>query len=97
MQELRVATFTRGSTNKQTNRGKAKKASQSKKASSREIMVDNDLPLQKEMIRHFIDSQPEKDKGIHWVMTDLEYVEAGVSGFHTHVSKRKSTIPNIIF
>ena len=89
MQELRVATFTRGSKNKQTNRGKAKKASQSKKASSREIMVDNDLPLQKEMIRHFIDRQPEKDKGIHWVMTDLEYVEAGVSGFHTHVSKRK--------
>jgi len=89
MKELRVATFTRGSTNKQTNRGKLKKASQSKKISTRDITIDDDLPLQKEMIRQFIDTQPEMSKGIKWVMTDLEYVEAGVSGFHTHVSKRK--------
>jgi len=89
MKELRVATFTRGSTNKQTSRGKQKKASQSTKVSLREISVDDDLPLQKEMIRQFINTQPEKGKGLAWVMTDLEYVEAGVSGFHTHVSKRK--------
>ena len=89
MKELRIATFTRGSTNKQTSRGKQKKASQSAKVSIREISVDDDLPLQKEMIRQFINTQPEKGKGVTWVMTDLEYVEAGVSGFHTHVSKRK--------
>ena len=89
MRELRVATFTRGSTNKQTNRGKAKKASESVKISIRETTVDDDLPLQKEMIRQFIDTQPEMNKGIKWIVTDLEYVEAGVSGFHTHVSKRK--------
>ena len=89
MKELRIATFTRGSTNKQTSRGKQKKASQSAKVSLREISVDDDLPLQKEMIRQFINTQPEKGKGVTWVMTDLEYVEAGVSGFHTHVSKRK--------
>ena len=89
MRELRIATFTRGSTNKQTSRGKQKKASQSSKVSLREISVDDDLPLQKEMIRQFITTQPEQNKGVRWVMTDLEYVEAGVSGFHTHVSKRK--------
>jgi DNA invertase Pin-like site-specific DNA recombinase len=89
MRELRVATFTRGSTNKQTNRGKLKKTNQSSKVSLREVTVDDDLPLQKEMIRQFIDTQPEKNKGITWIITDLEYVEAGVSGFHTHVSKRK--------
>jgi len=89
MKELRIATFTRGSTNKQTNRGKLKKANQSTKMSLREVTVDDDLPLQKEMIRQFIDTQPEKNKGFTWVPTDLEYVEAGVSGFHTHVSKRK--------
>ena len=89
MKELRVATFTRGSTNKQTARGKVKKANQTIKTTAREISVDDDLPLQKEMIKQFIDTQPEKSKGIKWVMTGLEYVEAGVSGFHTHVSKRK--------
>lgn len=89
MKELRIATFTRGSTNKQTNRGKAKKISQGNKISAREATIDDDLPLQKEMIRQFIDKQPELNKGIKWVMTELEYVEAGVSGFHTHVSKRK--------
>ena len=89
MRELRIATFSRGSTNKQTNRGKAKKSGQSKKTSIREISIDDDLPLQKEMIKKFIDSQPEMNKGIKWVMTNYEYVEAGVSGFHTHASKRK--------
>jgi len=89
MKELRIATFTRGSTNKQTNRGKQKKASQSAKISLREATPDDDLPLQKEMIRQFIDTQPERSKGVIWIPTDLEYVEAGVSGFHTHVSKRK--------
>ena len=89
MKELRIATFTRGSTNKQTNRGKQKKANQSSKISLREVTVDDDLPLQKEMIRQFINTQPEQNKGVTWIPTDLEYVEAGVSGFHTHVSKRK--------
>jgi len=89
MKKLRIATFMRGSTNKQTSKGKAKKASQSKKTSIRELSADDDLPLQKEMIRQFVNSQPEKNKNTEWVMTDLEYVEAGVSGFHTHVSKRK--------
>ncbi|MCL2526881.1 MAG: recombinase family protein [Defluviitaleaceae bacterium] len=89
MKELRIATFTRGSTNKQTNRGKQKKATQSSKISLREVTVDDDLPLQKEMIRQFINTQPEQSKGVIWVPTDLEYVEAGVSGFHTHASKRK--------
>ncbi|MCL2083059.1 MAG: recombinase family protein [Oscillospiraceae bacterium] len=89
MTTLRIAAFMRGSTNKQTSKGKAKKAYQSKKVSIRETTADDDLPLQKEMIRQFVDSQPEKNKNIEWVMTDLEYVEAGVSGFHTHVSKRK--------
>jgi len=88
MKELRVATFARGSTTKQSNRGKAKKASQTKKISVRETNIDDDLPLQKEMIRQFIDTQPEINKGIKWVITDLEYLEVGVSGFHTHVSKR---------
>ena len=89
MRELRIATFTRGSTNKQTSKGKVKKSGQSKKISVREISIDDDLPLQKEMIKKFIASQPEMNKGIKWVMTEHEYVEAGVSGFHTHVSKRK--------
>ena len=88
MKELRIATFARGSTTKQSNRGKAKKASQTKKISVRETNIDDDLPLQKEMIRQFIDTQPEINKGIKWVITDLEYLEVGVSGFHTHVSKR---------
>jgi len=89
MKELRIATFARGSTNKQTSRGKVKKQSQAKRVSIREITIDDDLPLQKEMMRQFIDSQPEMSKGIKWVMTEHEYVEAGVSGFHTHVSKRR--------
>ena len=89
MKELRIATFSRGSTNKQTNRGKVKNSGQLKKLSVREINIDDDLPLQKEMIRKFIDSQPEMNKGIKWIMTEYEYVEAGVSGFHTHASKRK--------
>lgn len=89
MSELRIAIFMRGSTNKQTSKGKIKKAAQNIKTSVRDISVDDDLPLQKEMIRQLINTQPEKGKGIKWVMTDLEYIEAGVSGFHTHVSKRK--------
>jgi len=89
VRELRVAAFMRGSTNKQTSRGKVKKSGQSKRTSIREISVEDDLPLQKEMIKKFIDTQPETSKGIKWVLTEHEYVEAGVSGFHTHVSKRK--------
>jgi DNA invertase Pin-like site-specific DNA recombinase len=90
MRELRVATFARGSTNKQTSQGKLKKSGQSKKITTREININDDLPLQKEMIRQFIDGQPELGKGIKWVHTGLDYVEAGVSGFHTHTSKRKA-------
>lgn len=89
MKEMRIAIFMRGSTNKQTGKGKSKKAAQSIKTTVRNISADDDLPLQKEMIRQLIETQPEKNKGIKWVMTNLEYVEAGVSGFHTHVSKRK--------
>ncbi|MCL1866816.1 MAG: hypothetical protein FWF82_05350, partial [Oscillospiraceae bacterium] len=84
MRELRVATFARASTTKQTSKGKAKKAALNKKASAREMSAEDDLPLQKESIRDFIQTQPEMSKGIKWVMTDLEYVEAGVSAFHTH-------------
>ncbi|MCL1823517.1 MAG: recombinase family protein [Oscillospiraceae bacterium] len=89
MKELRIATFARGSTTKQTSKGKAKKASLNRKTSAREISLEDDLPLQKDSIREFINSQPELSKGIKWIMTDLEYIEAGVSAFHTHVSKRK--------
>jgi DNA invertase Pin-like site-specific DNA recombinase len=90
MKELKVAIFVRGSDTKQTNKGKLKKALQVKKQSAREIKAEDDLPLQKEMIRQFVETQPEADKGIRWVLTDLEYIEAGVSAFHTHVSKRKA-------
>jgi DNA invertase Pin-like site-specific DNA recombinase len=90
MKELRVAIFVRGSDPKQTNKGKLKKAAQRKKQSAREIKAEDDLPLQKELIRQFVESQPESGIGIRWVLTGLEYIEAGVSGFHTHVSKRKA-------
>jgi site-specific DNA recombinase len=86
---LRIATLMRGSTNKQTSAGKKKKQASSGKASARPIQIEDSLPEQKKMIHNFVAQQPEKNKGIEWELTDLEFVEAGVSGFHTHTSKRK--------
>ncbi|SDZ24960.1 Site-specific DNA recombinase [Thermoactinomyces sp. DSM 45892] len=81
--KLRVAVFMRGSTNKQTSQGRIKKASRSGKVSARPTSIDeDDLPLQKKKCMEYIQDRPE------WEFTGLEYVEAGVSGFHTHVSKR---------
>lgn len=88
MRTLRVATFMRASTNKQGTAGQLKKAKNSKKKSVRPVDTEDDLPLQKKMIEEFVNSQPEASNGIRWEFTGLEYVEAGVSGFHTHVSKR---------
>lgn len=89
MKTVRVAILMRGSTNKQTNKGRAKKLAKSGKKSARPITIDDDLPLQKEKIMELINSQPEANKGIRWELTEFEYVEAGVSAFHTHTSKRK--------
>ncbi|PRZ17156.1 DNA invertase Pin-like site-specific DNA recombinase [Laceyella sediminis] len=81
-EKLRVALFMRASTNKQTSQGKKKAASRAGKMSARPISDENDLPLQKEKCMEYIANKPD------WIFTGLEYVEAGVSGFHTHVSKR---------
>ncbi|MBA4493118.1 recombinase family protein [Paenactinomyces guangxiensis] len=82
-EKLRVAIFMRASTNKQTTQGKKKLISRSGKASARTVSDDeNDLPLQKRKCTEYIESKPD------WLFTGLEYVEAGVSGFHTHSSKR---------
>jgi site-specific DNA recombinase len=72
----------RGSTNKQTSQGKKKTASRSGKISARPISDENDLPLQKQKCAEYMAGKSD------WEFTGLEYVEAGVSGFHTHVSKR---------
>lgn len=80
--KLRVAVFMRASTNKQTSKGKHKAASKLGKLSARPIVDEDDLPLQKKKCMEYIASKPD------WEFTGLEYVEAGVSGFHTHVSKR---------
>lgn len=88
MKKLRVATFMRASTNKQGTAGQLKKAQNSRKKSVRPVDTEDDLPLQKKLIDEFISKQPEADKGIGWVHTGLEYIESGVSGFHTHTSKR---------
>ena len=89
MKELRYAILMRASTNKQTAAGKKKKASRSGKESARKIEEKDTLPEQKRNIMKFIDSQPEAHKNIKWVDSGLEFIEAGVSGFHTHTSKRK--------
>src|SRR3982751_2463166 len=89
MKELRYAILMRASTNKQTAAGKKKKAARSGKESARPIKEENTLPEQKRNIEKFIESQPEASKGIKWVDSGHEFVEAGVSGFHTHTSKRK--------
>lgn len=88
MKTLRIASFMRGSTNKQTSEGKKKKAARSGKASARKIKEEDSLPEQKQLIQDFISTQPEANKGIEWVDSGLEFVEAGVSGYHTHTSKR---------
>ena len=88
MKKLRVALMMRGSTNKQSSKGKLKKQLKSGKISARPISIEDDLPVQKKTIEAFINSQPEKNKNIEWEMTDLEFVEI-TSGFHTHTSKRK--------
>jgi site-specific DNA recombinase len=80
--KLRVALFMRGSTNKQTSQGQQKAISRSGRTSARPISDENDLPLQKQKCMEYIQSKPD------WEFTGLEYVEAGVSGFHTHTSKR---------
>jgi DNA invertase Pin-like site-specific DNA recombinase len=82
MGQLRVAKFMRGSTNKQTSQGQAKKKSASGKKSARPMVDENDLPLQNLKLNEYIESKP------NWIDSGLEYVEAGVSGFHTHSSKR---------
>ncbi|WP_051271268.1 recombinase family protein [Shimazuella kribbensis] len=82
MAGLRVALFMRASTNKQTTQGKMKSASRTGKVSARPVSDENDLPLQKKKCMEYIEAQPD------WKFTELEYVEAGVSGFHTHTSKR---------
>jgi DNA invertase Pin-like site-specific DNA recombinase len=80
--KLRIALFMRASTNKQTSQGKMKLATRSGKVSARPVSDENDLPLQKKKCMEYISSKPD------WEFTELEYVEAGVSGFHTHTSKR---------
>lgn len=47
--------------------------------------IDQDLPLQRIECERFIASR-EKDG---WIHSGIEYIEGGVSGFHTHTSKRK--------
>ena len=91
MKELRYAVLMRASTNKQTAAGKAKKAKKGGKEMPLTMKEDitNTIPEQKKNIMRFIESQPEESKGIKWVDSGLEFVEAGVSGFHTHTSKRK--------
>jgi site-specific DNA recombinase len=80
--KLRIALFMRASTNKQTSQGRMKLATRSGKVSARPVSDENDLPLQKRKCMEYIGNKPD------WEFTDLEYVEAGVSGFHTHTSKR---------
>lgn len=80
--KLRIALFMRASTNKQTSQGKIKLATRSGKISARPVSDENDLPLQKKKCMEYIENQTD------WEFTELEYVEAGVSGFHTHTSKR---------
>jgi site-specific DNA recombinase len=89
MKELRFATLMRGSTNKQTAEGKKKKQARTGKKSARPIKDKDSLPEQKRNIEKFVESQPESNRGIKWIDSGLEFVEAGVSGFHTHTSKRK--------
>lgn len=89
MRKQRVAILLRGSDRKQTSAGKLKKQQSSKKQATREIKIEDDLPTQKQIILDFINSQPEKSKGIEWEFTGLEFVEAGVSAYHTHTSRRK--------
>lgn len=90
MRTVRVAVFMRASTNRQTNAGRMKKLAKAGKQSARPVTADDDLPLQREKITECLNNQPEASKGIKWELTGLEYVEAGVSGFHTHVNKRKA-------
>lgn len=82
VEKLRIALFMRASTNKQTSQGKMKLATRSGKVSARPVSDENDLPLQKKKCMEYIANKPD------WEFTELEYVEAGVSGFHTHTSKR---------
>lgn len=82
MDKLRIALFMRASTNKQTSQGKMKQATRSGKVSARPVSDENDLPLQKKKCMEYIANRAD------WEFTELEYVEAGVSGFHTHTSKR---------
>lgn len=92
MKKQRVAILLRGSDRKQTSAGKLKKQQNSKKKATREIKIEDDLPVQKQIILDFINTQPESSKGIEWEFTGLEFVEAGVSAYHTHISKRKGII-----
>ena len=62
MKKLRVALMMRGSTNKQSSKGKLKKQLKSGKISARPISIEDDLPVQKKTIEAFINSQPEKNK-----------------------------------
>lgn len=70
----RVAVLYRVSTKKQL-----------KKRSERDA-VDQDLPLQRIECEKFIASKASDG----WVHSGIEYIEGGVSGFHTHTLKRKA-------
>jgi DNA invertase Pin-like site-specific DNA recombinase len=89
MKKQRVALLLRGSDRKQTSAGKLKKQQDSKKKAAREIKIEDDLPTQKQILLDFIAAQPEKNKGIEWEFSGLEFVEAGVSAYKTHTSRRK--------
>jgi DNA invertase Pin-like site-specific DNA recombinase len=89
MKKQRIALLLRGSDRKQTSAGKLKKQQSSRKKAAREIKIEDDLPTQKQILLDYIEMQPEKHKGVEWEFTGLEFVEAGVSAYHTHTSKRK--------
>lgn len=88
MRKLRVARFMRVSTDKQTSTGKEKKAAKGGKKRVKTVKETESLPEQKGLIQKCLDLQPEASKGIEWIDTGLEFIEAGMSGFHTHTSKR---------
>jgi site-specific DNA recombinase len=84
-QQLKVALFMRVSTKKQTAAGRKVTKYGKEARPSRANKEDESIPLQRQILTEYVEAK--KTEG--WVLSGIEYVEAGVSAFHTHSSKRK--------
>jgi site-specific DNA recombinase len=87
-EHLKIALFMRVSTKKQTAGGRKVTRYGKEARPSQANKEDESIPLQRQILTEYVASK----KVDGWMLSGIEYVEAGVSAFHTHSSKRKELI-----